>query len=452
MNRLERATLLRSLSPEELEALESCWDFWARDEQLPPTDRPWAFWLLLGGRGAGKTAALTAWACSMAEQNPGARIGVVARTAADARDVLIEGESGIIEMARRYWPNAVPRHEPSKRRLTWPNGSQAATYSDAEGDQLRGPQHHFAVGDECATWSAETMSNLRLGLRLGKMPRAAFATTPRPSRLLRDLMSDPACVTSRCSTYANKDNLPPSFFSAVLKRYEGTSLARQEILGEVLDEAPGALWKRADLDRSRVFVAPDLVRLVVAVDPSVGDGEDHHDECGIVIGGVDAEGIGHLIEDASLRASPAAWARRAIERYDAVGADRLIFEDNQGGVAVEQLIELTAREMHREGKRSSPHVAITGVHASRGKAVRAGPVVGLSEQGRIRHVGPFPALEDELCGWEEGMPSPGRLDAFVWCFTHLMLDGDAGHALVLEPGHRWGHLRADVPRSRWRNG
>lgn len=430
MNRLERATLLRSLSPEELEALESCWDFWARDEQLPPTDRPWAFWLLLGGRGAGKTAALTAWACSMAEQNPGARIAAVARTAADARDVLVEGDSGIIEVSRKYWPHAVPRYEPSKRRLTWPNGAQAATYSDAEGDQLRGPQHHFAVGDECATWSAETMSNLRLGLRLGKMPRAAFATTPRPSRLLRELMSDPACVTSRCSTYANKDNLPPSFFSAVLKRYEGTSLARQEILGEVLDEAPGALWTRETLEKSRVLIAPeDLVRVVVAIDPSVTSAEGS-DECGLVVAGRDRAGEFFVLEDASGRMSPDAWAKRAVELFRKHKADRVIGEANNGG----DLIESVLRTVDK-------NVPYSKVHASRGKVARAEPCAALFEQGRAHLVGLMPELSDQLCCYVPGeSSSPDRMDAMVWALSELN-DGEVflcspsgGDSYDLTPG------------------
>lgn len=430
MNRLERATLLRSLSPEELEALESCWDFWARDEQLPPTDRPWAFWLLLGGRGAGKTAALTAWACSMAEQNPGARIAAVARTAADARDVLVEGDSGIIEVSRKYWPHAVPRYEPSKRRLTWPNGAQAATYSDAEGDQLRGPQHHFAVGDECATWSAETMSNLRLGLRLGKMPRAAFATTPRPSRLLRELMSDPACVTSRMSTYANKDNLPPQFFSAVLKRYEGTSLARQEILGEVLDEAPGALWTRETLEKTRVLIAPeDLVRIVVAIDPSVSSGEGS-DECGLVVAGRDRPGEFFVIEDASGRMSPDAWAKRAVELFRKHKADRVIGEANNGG----DLIESVLRTVDK-------NVPYSKVHASRGKVARAEPIAALFEQGRAHLVGLMPELSDQLCCYVPGeSSSPDRMDAMVWALSELN-DGETflcspsgGDSYDLTPG------------------
>ena len=430
MNRLERATLLRSLSPEELEALESCWDFWARDEQLPPTDRPWAFWLLLGGRGAGKTAALTAWACSMAEQNPGARIAAVARTAADARDVLVEGDSGIIEVSRKYWPHAVPRYEPSKRRLTWPNGAQAATYSDAEGDQLRGPQHHFAVGDECATWSAETMSNLRLGLRLGKMPRAAFATTPRPSRLLRELMSDPACVTSRMSTYANKDNLPPQFFSAVLKRYEGTSLARQEILGEVLDEAPGALWTRETLEKTRVLIAPeDLVRIVVAIDPSVSSGEGS-DECGLVVAGRDRPGEFFVIEDASGRMSPDAWAKRAVELFRRHKADRVIGEANNGG----DLIESVLRTVDK-------NVPYSKVHASRGKVARAEPIAALFEQGRAHLVGLMPELSDQLCCYVPGeSSSPDRMDAMVWALSELN-DGETflcspsgGDSYDLTPG------------------
>jgi len=409
MNRLERATLLRSLSPEELEALESCWDFWAREEQLPPTDRPWAFWLLLGGRGAGKTAAITAWACSMAEQHPGCRIGIVARTAADVRDVLVEGESGIIEMARRYWPHAVPRYAPSRRRLEFPNGAQGATYSADEPAVLRGPQHHFAVGDECATWDAEVMSNLRLGLRLGKMPRAAFATTPRPSRLLRELMSDPACVTSRCSTYANKDNLPPQFFSAVLKRYEGTSLARQEILGEVLDEAPGALWKRETLERTRVLIAPEgLVRIVVAIDPSVTSAEGS-DECGLVVAGRDRAGEFFVLEDASGRMSPDAWAKRAVALYKAHRADRLIGEANNGG----DLIEAVLRTVDKD-------VPYSKVHASRGKVARAEPIAALFEQGRAHLVGLMPELSDQLCSYVPGDPgSPDRMDAMVWGLSEL---------------------------------
>ena len=274
------------------------------------------------------------------------------------------------------------------------------------------------------------MSNLRLGLRLGKMPRAAFATTPRPSRLLRELMSDPACVTSRMSTYANKDNLPPQFFSAVLKRYEGTSLARQEILGEVLDEAPGALWTRETLEKTRVLIAPeDLVRIVVAIDPSVSSGEGS-DECGLVVAGRDRPGEFFVIEDASGRMSPDAWAKRAVELFRKHKADRVIGEANNGG----DLIESVLRTVDK-------NVPYSKVHASRGKVARAEPIAALFEQGRAHLVGLMPELSDQLCCYVPGeSSSPDRMDAMVWALSELN-DGEtvlcfAGgtEAFSLSPG------------------
>jgi len=420
----QRAEFVRSLTVEEAAYLERCWEFWARREQLPPPD-PWSFWLLLGGRGAGKTAALTGWVNTVAAKTSGCRIGVIGRTAADGRDVLVEGESGIVEMARRYWPEAIPRYEPSKRRLTWPNGSQAAIYSADEPDVLRGPQHHYAAGDEIAVWDPDAMSNLRLGLRLGASPRAVFATTPRPTRIIRDLLTDPACVVSRMSTYANKDNLPAEFFSAVLKRYEGTSLARQEIFGEILDESPGALWTRDTIEKTRVLIAPpDLVRIVIAIDPSV-TAEEGSDECGVMAVGRSHDGQLYVLEDVSGRMSPDAWAKRAVALYKAHRADRIIGEANNGG----DLIEAVIRTVDRD-------VPYSKVHASRGKVSRAEPIAALFEQGRAHLVGPMHDLADQMCTYVPGESrSPDRMDAMVWGATELI----GSESLVIGPGESLDH-------------
>lgn len=403
----QRAQLLERLIDDEAAALLYDWAFWARPNQLAPTG-DWRTWLVLAGRGFGKTRTGAEWARACVESGRYGRLALVAPTAADARDVMVEGESGVLAVCP---PNNKPLYEPSKRRLTWKSGAIATVYSADEPDRLRGPQHDAVWGDELAAWRyPETYDMLMFGLRLGVDPKAVFTTTPRPVRLVRDLLLDTDCTVTRGSTYDNRTNLAPAFYKQIVKKYEGTRLGRQELYAELLDDVEGALWTRAMIKAAAVL--PDMQRVIVAVDPAVTSGEDS-DETGIVVAGVGVDGSGYVLADRSCRLSPDGWAKRAVQAYVDFSADRIVAEVNNGGDMVEQVIRTVDRS-----------VPFTKVHASRGKRTRAEPVAALYEQGRISHAAAFPDLEDQLCGWTpESGESPDRLDALVWALTELMLTG-----------------------------
>ena len=398
---------LSQLSPKEAEEVLTHWPTWARPEQLPPTGDSWDTWLILSGRGWGKTRtgaeAVRAWA-----RNAGWRIALVARTSADARDVIVEGESGVLACCAS-WER--PIYEPSKRRLTWPNGTIATTYSADEPDVLRGPQHHAALCDELASWQylEEAWSNLEFGLRLGVRPRKVITTTPRPLRQLRDIMSDPGTVITRGSTYDNAGNLPATTLAKFKRKYEGTRLGAQELRGEILDDTPGALWSLESIEKSRVQRAPELARVVVAIDPAVTSGEDS-DETGIVVAARGMDGAFYVLADRTCSLTPDGWARRAVIAYDEFHGDRIVAEVNNGG----DLVELTVRTV----RASIPYKK---VNASRGKRVRAEPIAALYEQGRVHHVGVHAQLEDQMRHFlpEGGAGSPDRVDALVWALTEL---------------------------------
>lgn len=336
---------------------------------------------------------------------PGSRGAMVAATAADVRDVLIEGESGVMNISPAYFR---PLYEPSKRRLTWPNGSTATLFSAEEPDRLRGPQHHWAVCDELAAWTRpDTWDMLMFGLRLGDSPRLAVATTPRPIPIIKQLVSDPTTHVTRGSTYENRDNLAPAFFQQVVGKYEGTRLGRQELNAEILEDVPGALWTRAMIEAGRVTRHPDLTRVVVGVDPAASTGET-----GIIVAGIDASGHGYILDDLSTAGSPETWGRQVVTGYYKHKADRAAVEANNGGDMVISTIKVV-----------DPRVATKKLWASRGKYTRAEPVAALYEQGRVHHVGVFTALEDEYCNWVSGeSDSPNHLDAAVWALTELMLN------------------------------
>jgi phage terminase large subunit-like protein len=358
-------------------ALENSWSAVARPNQLPPLGDWWQIWLLLAGRGFGKTRTLAEWVCEQVASGQASWIALVAATAADARDVLVEGESGILAVAP---PGFQPVYEPSKRRLTWPNGAIARTYSAEEPDRLRGPQHDAAVCDELGSWSRpETWDMLQFGLRLGRNPRCLVATTPRPTKLIRELLAREGrdVVVTRGSTYENRANLAPGFFDQVIRKYEGTRLGRQELNAELLEDTPGALWSHGIIDAARQAAAPNLARIVVAIDPAVTSGEDA-DETGIVVVGKDNQGHGYVLADASGKYQPIEWAKTAIAAYRAHRADRIVAETNNGG----DMVAATLRMV-------DPNVPFTAVRASRGKVTRAEPVSALYEQGRMHHVG-FP--------------------------------------------------------------
>ena len=388
----------------ERAALAWCWEAWARDDQLaPPGD--WSVWLIKAGRGWGKTRVGAEWVRSVA--TPGARIALIGPTAADVRDVMIEGESGLLSVCE---PWALPTYEPSKRRVTWPNGAMATAYSAEEPDRLRGPQHTHAWCDEVAAWAgAETWDMAMMGLRLGDKPRVVATTTPKMVPLMRTIQASPGLVVTRGRTLDNAANLAPSFLTGLMARYEGTRLGRQELEGEDLDDNPDALWSREVIDACRLREAPDLVRVVVAIDPAVTSNADS-DETGIVVAGLGADGRGYVLADRSGRFKPDAWARRAVEAYHEFKADRIVAEGNQGGEMVAHVLGTVEQGL-----------PLRIVHATRGKATRAEPIAALYEQGRVSHVGGLPQLEDQLCTWTPGGSSPDRLDALVWALTELML-------------------------------
>lgn len=404
-------------TPEAAEILAHEWAFWARPAQLAPSG-DWTTWLILAGRGFGKTRTSVEWAREQAEAMPGSRGALVGRTAADTRDVLVEGESGILAISPPWFR---PTYEPSKRRLTWPNGSVATLYSADKPDLLRGPQHHWAVVDELAAWRyAEAWDQLQFGLRLGKRPRVVVATTPRPTKIIKELVKARTTVVTRGSTYDNAANLAPTFLTQIVSRYEGTRLGRQELMAEILEDVPGALWTRDVLDAGRAKAAPTtLVRVVVGVDPAI-TADDDSNETGVIVAGIDERGHVYVLEDGSLRASPAAWAKRVVQLYDRHRADRVVAEVNQGGAMVEHTIATAARMMGEHGERAGRSVPYRAVRATRGKYVRAEPVSALYEQGKVHHVGMLPELEDQLCTWVPGDDSPDRLDALVWAVTDLL--------------------------------
>ncbi|WP_395392224.1 terminase family protein [Novosphingobium sp. BL-8A] len=395
------------------------WAIRARPAQLAPAG-DWRVWLVMAGRGFGKTRCGAEWVRLVAEENPDARIALVAANLGEARAVMVEGESGLLSVGA---PWRRPVFEPSLRRLTWPNGAQATLYSAAEPESLRGPQHSHAWCDEIAKWdnaaqrATSCWDNLLMGLRLGDDPRMVATTTPRSTPLVARLIADAASgevAVTRGSTFDNAANLPARFLSAMRRSFGRSLLGRQEIDGELIADIEGALWTRALLEQRREHAAPECNRVVVGVDPPASAGGD---ACGIVVVGLSADGTAHVLADASVeKAGPERWARAVAQAAEAWNADRVVAEANQGGAMVGSVL--------RAAEISLP---LRLVHASRGKVARAEPVAALYEAGRVRHAGLFPALEDEMCGLVAGGTyqgpgrSPDRADALVWALTELML-------------------------------
>jgi len=389
------------------------WPSQARPEQLPP-DGDWSKWLILAGRGFGKSRTGAEWTRGLAEAGAVSHLALVAGTAADGRDVMIEGPAGLLSIA----PNSFrPVWEPSKRRVSWPNGVQATLFASEEPDRLRGPQHGAAWLDELASFKnlQATWDMLQFGMRLGKRPRQVITTTPRPLKILRELIASPDTVVTRGTTYDNRANLSESFFSKVIKQYENTRLGRQELLAEILDDVVGALWTRDLIEQTRRAAAPPMTRIVIAIDPSVSSGEGAN-EAGIIVAGLGGDNHAYVLADESGVMAPIDWARKAVKLYKYWNADRIIAEANQGGA----LIENTIRAVDAT-------VAFKAVNASRGKITRAEPVAALFEQNRAHLVGAFPQLEDQLCTFSAGSSdSPDRLDAMVWALTELALNARRG--------------------------
>lgn len=427
---------LDGLSADELTRLHYDFELWARDDQLPPayaqSGAPWTTWLMLGGRGAGKTRAGAEWVRDIVhegdESGLAKRVALVGETLADARAVMVEGISGLLSV---HPPGERPLYEPSKRQVMWANGAVAQLFSAEDPEPLRGPQFSAAWCDELGKWRRpdETWDMLQFGLRLGARPRQVVTTTPRPTRLIKALIADPQTAVTRVSTSANAANLAPCFLAAIVGRYRGTRLGRQELEAELLEDRADALWPRYLIERARVRAAPQLQRVVVAVDPPASSGP-HADACGIIVAGLgpDARGEGtraYVIADWTReRASPLAWAAAAVAAYRRFEADRIVVEINQGG----ELVETVIRQI--DGS-----VPVRAVRAMRGKWLRAEPVAALYEQGRVAHVGALPELEDEMSDFGpdglSGGASPDRVDALVWALTDLMLKDRAA------PRIRW---------------
>lgn len=413
---------LQRLTDAEAERLLYDWPFWARPNQLPPPG-DWTTCLILAGRGFGKTRCGAEWVRDQVINHGRRRVALVGRTSADCRKTMIEGEAGLLSV---FPPAQRPVYEPSRRQVTFSNGAIAITYSSEEPDLLRGPAHDLAWADELASYfdanvdektagaTGTTWSNLQMGLRLGTNPRQMVTTTPKPLRLIRELLAAPTTVVIRGTTYENRANLADAFFSQIIAKYEGTRLGRQELQAEVLEDIEGALWKRSWIDAKRVRdIKPhDCARIVVAIDPAVTNTEAS-DDTGIVVAAKGVDGRGYLLDDLTCRLTPDGWAARAVAALRQRNADRIIAEVNNGGDLVERVIRTVDRQ-----------VPYRAVHASRGKLTRAEPIAALFEQGKISMVGSFPDLEDELCSYSgtPGEKSPNRLDAMVWAFTELMID------------------------------
>jgi phage terminase large subunit-like protein len=417
LSEAERNAKLATMGPKQIAALRWHWPFWARPDQLPPEGDHWMTWLILAGRGWGKTRTGAETIRQWVMSGKYGRIALVGETTADVRGVMVDGESGLLNIGPK---DERPEYFPSLRQLKWPNGAIATTYNATEPDQLRGPQHDAAWCDEIAKWKyiQETWDQLQFGLRLGEHPRQILTTTPRPLPLLKKMLNDPYVVVTKGKTTDNKDNLAETFMHQIEERFGGTRLGRQELDGEILDDIPGALWQRSLIDTNRVSEPPpDMERVIVAVDPAASS-EEGSDENGIVVVGMarDSEGYsrGYVLEDASLRGSPEEWAKKAVQMYRKWQADKIVAEKNQGGEMVASVIRAVDRSI-------MPKL----VHASRGKIIRAEPISALYEQNRVHHVGRFDQLEDQMCTFSvdniraNGMGSPDRVDALVWGLTEL---------------------------------
>jgi phage terminase large subunit-like protein len=418
MNSLDTASqkaLFETLKPSQQRRLRETWIYWAREAQLPPA-QAWRNWLILGGRGSGKTRAAAEWVRAMIETQTCKRMALIGPTFADVRDVMIEGDSGL--MAISSYGNR-PKFEVSRRRVVWPNGGMALVFSAEDPDSMRGPQFDGAWGDEFAAWSKPeaVLDTLRPALRIGADPRLVLSTTPRPMPALKALLADHKCAVTRSATRDNERNLSNGFLDDLEGRWAGSIWARQELNGEMIEDPKGALWTRSDIRQARNCEAlPTLDRIVVAVDPPVSIGPKA-DTCGIIVAG--AGGIGHnrraiILADYSIQgASPKGWSDVAARAYEQFGANLIVAEANQGGEMVRTMLSLAATQ-----------APIRLVHASTGKTARAEPIALLYAQGRVAHAAHFADLEDQMCSFGASgfSGSPDRVDALVWALTDLILD------------------------------
>lgn len=395
------------------------WEYHARPSQLPPVNIAWYIWLILTGRGWGKSRTGAEFIRHQVELGYTGRIHLIGPTSADVRDTMVEGESGILAVSP---PWNMPQYQPSKRRIVWPNGAMATTFSAEQPDRLRGPQCGLLWADELASWKyPETWDMAMFGFRKGIL-KAIVTTTPKPTQLVKELVATKGVVITTGNTYENRENLSPIFFDTVVEKYEGTRLGQQEIHAEILEDTPGALWTYDSISDNRCsyeeFKEIELVRIAVAIDPAVS-AKVTSNETGIIAGGVDKDGEAYILADGSGIYTPTAWATTAIKLFASLKADRMLAEVNNGG----DMVETTLRTI-------SPNIPYTKIHASRGKRTRAEPISALYEKGLVHHVGVFPGLEDQMTTWDatDGSPSPDRVDALVWLLTFLMLFRKVGKA------------------------
>ena len=404
-----RVAILDSLTNADLEALAYDWSEWRRPSQKEPLGS-WRYWLCLSGRGWGKSRTGSEWVREKGKSGRFCNINIIGATVDDARDIMVEGESGILSVCPRH---ERPIYVPSKRLLKWPNGARTLIFSADKSERLKGKQHDALWADEIAGWrdAEKTWAEAKLGLRLGPDPRIIVTTTPKPLAMLRRLIRDPACHVTKGTTYENRANLAPAFFAEIILDYEGTALGRQELLGDMLEEAEGALWKRSWIDKYRVKEAPKTIcRVAIGVDPPGGA-----TECGIVavaLGeGKPRAAHKYILADTSGKLSALEWGVKAWRTAISVDADVIACEKNFGGDMVKANMAAASHEQEFIGFQLPRY---GDVHASRNKAIRAEEWAAQTQQGRIHFVGEMDELEDELCNWEPGSKSPNRLDAMVW--------------------------------------
>ncbi|MBC2778326.1 DNA-packaging protein [Parasphingopyxis marina] len=417
-----RMELLSDLDPLQRAQFLRYWDMWSRGNQRVPPGA-WRVWLLLAGRGYGKTRAGAEWVRGFASRHGACRIALVGATMQDARAIMVEGESGLLAVSDGQ---ERPKFEPSLARLKWTNGTIAMLYSAAEPESLRGAAHHLAWADEIAKWKegVAAWDNLMLGMRLGDYPRVMATTTPRPVPLVRRLLADRQVAVTRGRTADNRGHLGDGFVAAMTRAYGGTRLGRQELDGELIEDVEGSLWPRTLIEACRAGEAPEMKRVVIGIDPPAGAGAEQgsrrSDACGIVVAGLGADERGYVLADASVEGlRPEGWAMAAARAAERWQADRVIAEANQGGAMVESVLRAVKKRL-----------PLRLVHATRGKSARAEPVAALYETGAVSHAGAFPALEDEMAGmtiaggYEGPGRSPDRADALVWALTELMLGAE----------------------------
>lgn len=403
--------LISSLRPETKQELSQLltevqyrWSLNARPSQLIP-EGDWTVWLIKTGRGWGKTRTGAETVRIWKETMP--IIHFFGATSGDARDIMIEGPAGILATSP---PWDKPKYSSSLRKVTWNNGAYALIFTADEPERARGPQCYAAWCDELAAWryAEDTWDNMMMGLRMGDRPRVIVTTTPRPTKLIKELVKAEYTHVTSGTTYENVDNLPDAFFKTILSKYEGTRLGRQELMAEILEDVEGALWNIRMIDETRVKTCPELIRTAIAIDPAATSKEGA-DETGIIRGGMAADGQIYIQEDNTGRYTPNQWATIAVSNYDIHKLDCVVAETNNGG----EMVEATIRNIDR-------NINYKDVWASRGKTIRALPIVGLYEQKRVHHVGSLSKLEDEMITWVLGDPSPNRIDALVWLITWLM--------------------------------